>query len=64
MNKPYIKLTTCECGDWSILEVNYGEDFRRSGHSISRFDWIDLLNLLGYEIEEECISDEEMELLY
>ena len=63
MSKPYIKLTTCESGDWQILEINLGEDFRASGHSIRSDDWIELLDTLGFEVEEECISDEEMEML-
>jgi hypothetical protein len=63
MSKPYIKLTTCDAGDWSILEMNCGEDFSYGGHSIPDFVWIDLLKQLGYEVEIECISDEEMEEL-
>lgn len=61
MAKPHIKLTKCESGDWEILEADIGGDFRRSGHSIPDFDWIALLNYLGYEVEEETISDKEME---
>jgi hypothetical protein len=33
---PYIKLITNESGDWSILEVDCGETFYRSGHTISK----------------------------
>lgn len=53
-----IKVTTCESGDWSILQY---EDFETSGHSLSNNDWIGLLRFLGYEVNEEEISDEEME---
>lgn len=63
MSKPIIILTTCESGDWEILEMNLGEDFRADGHSLSNQDWIRLLKELGYEVEENCISDEEMEEL-
>jgi len=62
-NKPYIKLTTCDGGDWEILEVDCGESYFRSCHSLSNEDWINLLDLLGYKVEEVEISDEEMELL-
>ena len=62
-NKPYIKLTTCDGGDWEILEVDCGESYFRSCHSLSNKDWINFLDLLGYEVEEVEISDEEMELL-
>ena len=55
-----IKLTTNESGDWSILKY---KDFKREGHQISDWDWIELLNLLGYEVENKEISDEEMEEL-
>lgn len=58
---PYIKLTTNESGDWYILEVDCGETFSRSGHSISKQDWIELLETLGYKVECEIITDEEME---
>lgn len=63
MSKPYIKLTTCDGGDWEILEVNLGEDFHASGHRLSSDDWIELLSLLGFEVETECVTDEEMEML-
>lgn len=53
-----IKLATNESGDWSILKY---KDFKREGHQISDWDWIELLNLLGYEVENKEISDEEME---
>ncbi len=56
-----IKLTTCESGDWQILEVN-GIEWA-SGHSISENDWLGLLSEnLGCHIERVRISDEEMEL--
>ena len=60
-SKPLIELVTCEAGDWEVLRVNYGEDFEFDGHSISNYTWIKLLNLLGYEVEEKHISDEDME---
>ena len=58
-----IKYTTCESGDWAILEAEAytGGNFYISGHSISSGDWIALLNFLGYKVDKEEISDEEME---
>ena len=53
-----ITVTSCESGDWKILQY---EDFEASGHSLSNDDWTTLLRYLGYEVEEETISDEEME---
>ena len=61
MSKPYIELISCESGDWEILTVNYGEDFQASGHSISNWDWIRLLSILGFEVDKKEISDEDME---
>ena len=61
---PYIKLTTNESGDWSILEVDCGETLYISGHAISKWDWIKLLEILGYKVETEIIADEEMEERY
>lgn len=55
-----IKLTTCESGDWQILEVN-GTEWA-SGHSVSENDWLELLREhFDCHTECECISDEEME---
>lgn len=61
MNKPWIQLISNEGGDWEVLRVNMGEDFHAQGHSINKHDWIGLLDVLGYEVEEIEISDEEME---
>jgi len=61
MSKPLIELITCESGDWEVLRVNLGEDFETSGHSIDNWDWIELLKILGYEVEKREISDEDME---
>lgn len=68
MNKPKITLTTCDSGDWEILEMSLKQEeselyFNVDGHSLSNQSWIGLLNKLGYEVEEKCISDEEMEEL-
>lgn len=59
VTKDKIKLTTNESVDWAILKY---KDLRE-GYQISDEDWIKLLNLLDYEIEEKEISDEEMEEL-
>ena len=61
MSNISIKYTTCESGDWVILEADNDGNFHASGHSISSGDWIDLLNFLGYKVDKEEISDEEME---
>jgi len=58
--KEKIKLTTNESGDWAILEY---KDFKLEGRQIREYDWIDLLEYLGYKIEDKEISDEEMEEL-
>lgn len=60
MTKPYIKYTTYDTGDWAILDVNCGEDFHFEGHRISPNVWIELLEMLGFEVEhEEVHYDEE-----
>ena len=61
MSKPYIELITCESGDWSVLKVNCGEDFDYEGHSIPDAEWVRLLDLLRYTVEQKEISDEDME---
>ena len=60
VTKDKIILTTNESGDWAILEY---KDFKLEGHQIREYDWIDLLEYLGYKIEDKEISDEEMEKL-
>lgn len=55
----HFKLITCESGDYEIL-LEDGELFT-CGHSIGNNAWISILRSLGCTIEEECISDEEME---
>lgn len=74
MSKPLIKLITCESGDWNVLKAidgykqlidnhimpNYLFDYE--GHSIPNSKWVDLLKVLDYEVKEECISDEDMEM--
>lgn len=62
MSKPLIELITCESGEWEILRVNLGEDFKASGHSIYNGEWIALLKVLGFDVEEKCITDENMEM--
>lgn len=61
MSKDFIELIECESRDWNVLRVNLGEDFDFSGHSIPNDVWVDLIKLLGYEIEVRTISDEDME---
>jgi len=61
MSKTFIELITCNAGDWSVLRLNLGEDYEFQGHSIPDHEWIKLLKLLGYEVEEREISDEDME---
>ena len=60
MTKPYIKYTTYDTGDWSIIDVNFGEDFHFEGHCIPAHVWIEVIEMLGFEIEhEEVHYDEE-----
>lgn len=57
----FVKLITCESGDWQILEIN-GREWA-SGHSISENDWLGLISEhFDCQIARDCISDEEMEL--
>ena len=58
----FVKLTSCESGDWQILEVD-GKKWA-AGHSISNVDWLGLLSEhFDAMIEYRVIPDEEMELL-
>jgi len=61
MRKPLIELIVPKSGDWEVLRMNLGEDFKHEGHSIPNGAWIKLLEMLGYEVEVKCISDEDMD---
>lgn len=53
-----IKFITNESGDWEIARY---EDFEASGHRLTMWDYKELLEFLGYEVEVKEISDDEME---
>ena len=55
-----VKITTNESGDWEILQY---EDFYTSGHKLDIYDLTELLKYLGYKVECNEITDEEMEEL-
>ena len=61
MNKLLIELITCESGDWEVLRVNLGDDFKFAGHRVPNYEWVNLLDLLGFKVKEKEISDEDME---
>ena len=61
MSKPLIELIVSESGDWEVLRMNLGEEFKHEGHSISNHGWIGLLEVLGYEVDVREIFDEDME---
>lgn len=54
-----ISITVNKSGDRSILQ--YGDEFKVIGHSLSNWDWLMLLRQLGYEVDVIEISDAEME---
>jgi len=55
-----IEIINNESGDWSVLLVD-GREFA-SGHSISKWDWIDMIkSVFGVKVESKEISDEDME---
>lgn len=53
-----IKIITNESGDWEIVRY---EDFEASGNRLDIWDYRNLLEFLGYQVEVSEISDEEME---
>ena len=58
MSRPRVKVISNESGDWEILRC---DEFEASGHSLSKHDYKELLEYLGYDCDIEEISDEEME---
>lgn len=61
MSNPLIELITAKSIDWEVLRVNYGINFEAQGHRITNNDWIRLLDTLGYKVEKQIISDEDIE---
>lgn len=53
-----MKIISNESGDWEILQY---DEFETSNHSLSKYDYKELLEYLGYGVDLEEISDEEME---
>lgn len=58
ISKEKIKFTTTGKSGWAIIQY---EDCKIAGHLTIDRIWIELLQLLGYEVENKEISDEEME---
>lgn len=52
-----IKIITNESGDWEIIRY---EDFEASDHRLDIWDYRNLLEFLGYQVEVSEIFDEEM----
>ena len=50
---------TNESGTWEVIILN-GKRVRQ-GHSLSTFEWFEILESLGAEVNEREISDEDME---
>ena len=62
MNKNFkVEFFTNESGDWEVLLVNGGDVFAVDGHSISAYDWLELLKIIGCDVSEKEVSDEDME---
>lgn len=58
MSRPRVQIISNESGDYKILRY---DEFEASGHSLSKYDFKELLEYLGYDCDVEEISDEEME---
>lgn len=54
-----IKITTSD--DWEVIQY---EDFKVDGHRLYTGDFAELLRYLGYNVEEQEVTDEEMEEMY
>lgn len=57
--KVKIRLISNESGDWKVLLLN-GKIYEE-GHDIPSYTWVNLIRDLGYEVNAEEITDEEME---
>ena len=57
-----VEIISNASGDWTVVKLN--DRVFSSGHSISKWDMIDLLETMGHEVTDIEISDEEMESNY
>jgi hypothetical protein len=57
-----VEIISNASGDWTVVKLN--DRVFTSGHSISKWDMIDLLETMGHEVTDKEISDEEMESNY
>ena len=57
--KEKIRLISNESGDWKVLLLN-GKIYEE-GHDIPSYTWVNLISDLGYEVNTEEVTDEEME---
>jgi hypothetical protein len=57
-----VEIISNASGDWTVVKLN--DRVFTSGHSISKWDMIDLLETMGHEVTDIEISDEEMESNY
>ena len=58
-----IKFITCKSGFWKILicKENGVIVKQYSGNTISDFEWVDLLNTLGHNVEYIKLPDDKIE---
>lgn len=61
MSKPYIEYIHSDGGDWHVIRLNVGEDMFYEGHDIPAHVWINLLETLGFSVDNKLISDDDME---
>lgn len=61
MSRPRVQIISNESGDYETLRC---DEFETSGHSLSKYDYQELLEYLGYDCDIEDISDEEMEEIW
>ncbi len=57
-----VEIISNASGDWTVVKLN--DRVFTSGHGISKWDMIDLLETMGHEVTDKEISDEEMESNY
>lgn len=59
MGNPHIELIQGEYGG-EVLRINSSKDFIVKSYRLSKWDWINLLEVLGYKIDIKEISDKDM----
>lgn len=60
LESPLIELITSDSEDWEVLRMIGDKDFEKSRYRVLNKNWIELLEVLGYEVFQREVSEDDM----